>query len=75
MKIEKFEYHVFAGPTKDALFLACSYKNKEDAIQGAKNLSAEKIRSMKYIQVIYNAEHEGKWIDEIVWSNWEGNKI
>ena len=68
MKTEKFDYIVNAGPTKDNLRPCCAYKSKEDAIQGAKNLEAEKIKKLSCIEVVYMPEDDDD-INEVVWSN------
>lgn len=67
-KTEKFDYLLFAGPTKDDLHPTCAYKNKEDAIDAAKRLEAEKIKKLKCIEVAFMPEDD---IDtnEVVWSN------
>ena len=67
-KTEKFDYLLFAGPTKDDLHPACAYKFKEDAIEAAKRLEAEKIKSMKCIEITYMPEDDDD-INEVVWSN------
>jgi len=65
---EKFDYLLFAGKTKDDLQPACAYKNKEDAIEAAKRLEAEKISGMKCIEVTFMPEDDDD-INEVVWSN------
>ena len=67
-KTEKFDYLLFAGPTKDDLYPTCAYKNKEDAIEAAKRLQAEKIKAMKCIEVV-NMPEDNDDINEVVWSN------
>jgi len=68
-KTEKFDYIVNAGPTKDNLRPACTYKTKEDAISGAQRLTAEKIPGLKYTEVVYMPEDNDD-INEVVWTNW-----
>ena len=67
-KTEKFDYLLFAGPTKDYLRPACAYKIKEDAIEAAKRLQAENIKAMKCIEVTYMPE-DNIDINEVVWTN------
>ena len=67
-KTEKFDYLLFAGPTKDSLNPACAYKNKEDAIEAAKKLQVEKIKNLKCIEVVLMPEDDDD-INEVVWSN------
>ena len=67
-KTEKFDYLLFAGPTKDDLHPACAYKTKEDAIDAAKRLEAEKISGMKCIEVAFMPEDDDD-TNEVVWSN------
>ena len=66
-KTEKFDYLLFAGKTKDKLYPACAYKIKEDAIEAAKRLEAEKISGMKCIEVTYMPEDSDDKV--VVWSN------
>lgn len=67
-KTEKFNYLLFAGKTKDELYPACAYKTKEDAIEAAKRLEAEKISGMKCIEVTYMPEDDED-TNVVVWSN------
>jgi hypothetical protein len=67
-KTEKFDYLLFAGKTKDDLRPACAYKFKEDAIEAAKRLAAEKISGMKCIEVAFMPEDDDD-TNEVVWSN------
>lgn len=67
-KTEKFDYLLFAGPAKDDLRPACAYKNKEDAIEAAKRLQAEKIKAMKCIEVV-NMPEDDDDINEVIWTN------
>jgi len=67
-KTEKFDYLLFAGKTKDDLRPACAYKFKEDAIEAAKRLEAEKIKAMQCIEVACMPEDDDD-INEVVWSN------
>ncbi len=67
-KTEKFDYLMFAGPTKVELYPVCAYKFKEDAIEAAKRLEAEKISSMKCIEITYMPEDDDD-TNEVVWSN------
>jgi hypothetical protein len=69
-KIEKFDYLLFTGKDQNSLHPACAYKHKEDAIDAAKRLEAEKIAKLKCIEVVYMPEDD---IDanEVVWSNYE----
>lgn len=69
-KTEKFDYLLFAGKTKDDLRPTCAYKNKEDAIEAAKRLEAEKIRAMQYIEVTFMPEDDVD-TNEVVWRSWE----
>jgi hypothetical protein len=68
-KTEKFDYLLFAGPSKAALYPECAYKHKEDAIEAAKRLEAEKIKKMKYIEVVLMPEDDDD-VNEVVWSNY-----
>ena len=67
-KTEKFDYLLFAGPTKDDLRPACAYKYKEDAIAAAERLQAEKIKGMKCIEVVLMPEDDDD-INEVIWFN------
>ena len=67
-KTEKFDYLLFAGKTKDDLYPTCAYKSKEDAIDAAKRLEAERISGMKCIEVVLMPEDNDD-INEVVWSN------
>ena len=67
---EKFDYLLFAGPSKDKLNPTCAYKNKEDAIDAAKRLEAEKIKKLKCIEVVLMPEDDDG-INEVVWTNCE----
>jgi hypothetical protein len=67
-KTEKFDYLLFAGPAKDDLHPACAYKNKDDAIEAAKRLEAEKIKGMKCVEVTFMPEDDDD-TNEVVWSN------
>ena len=69
-KIEKFDYLVNAGPTKDNLRPACAYKTKEDAIAGAQRLAAERIHGLKYTEVVYMPEDNDD-INDVVWTNFK----
>ena len=70
MKTERHDYLVNAGPAKDDLRPCCAYRYKEDAIQGAKNLEAEKIKKLSYIEVVFMPEDDDD-INEVVWKNFE----
>ena len=67
-KTEKFDYLLFAGPSKDDLYPTCAYKFKEDAIEAAKRLEAEKISKLKCIEITYMPEDDDD-TNEVVWSN------
>lgn len=67
-KTEKFDYLLFVGKTKDDLYPACAYKHKEDAIDAALRLEAEKISGMKCIEVVLMPEDDDD-TNEVVWSN------
>ena len=67
-KTEKFEYLLFAGPSKDELYPACAYKYKEDAIEAANRLEAEKISGMKCIEVVLMPEDDDD-TNKVIWSN------
>ena len=67
-KTEKFDYLLFAGPAKDDLRPACAYKYKEDAIEAANRLLAEKLPHFKYVEVVLMPE-DNVDINEVVWSN------
>lgn len=69
MKTEKFDYLLFSGKTKDDLRPACAYKSKEDAIEAAKRLGAEKIPGLKYTEVVYMPEDDDD-TNEVVWRSW-----
>lgn len=67
-KAEKFDYLLFAGPSKDDLYPTCAYKTKEEAINAAKRLEAEKIKNLKCIEVVLMPEDNDD-INEVVWTN------
>ena len=67
-KVERFDFLLFAGPTKDDLYPACAYKSKEDAIEAAKRLEAEKIKRLKCIEVV-NMPEDDDDTNEVVWTN------
>lgn len=67
-KTEKFDYLLFAGKIKDELYPVCAYKSKEDAIEGAKRLVAEKISGLSCIEVVLMPEDDVD-TNEVVWSN------
>ena len=67
-KTEKFDYLLFAGPSKDDLYPTCAYKTKEDAIAAAKGLEAEEIKKLKCIEVALMPEDDDD-INEVVWTN------
>ena len=67
-KTEKFDYLLFAGPSKDDLYPACAYKTTEDAIEAAKRLEAEKIKKLSCIEVV-NMPEDDDDTNEVVWSN------
>lgn len=70
MKTEKFDYLLFSGETKDDLRPACAYKSKEDAIEAAKRLGAEKIPGLKYTEVVYMPEDDVD-TNDVVWRSWD----
>lgn len=70
MKTKGYDYIVNAGPTKDDLRPCCAYRYKEDAIQGAKNLEAEKIKKLSCIEVVLMPEDNDD-INEVVWKNFK----
>ena len=67
-KTEKFDYLVFAGPSKDDLRPVCAYLTEEDAVSSAKRLAAEKIKGLKCVEAILMPEDNDD-INEVVWSN------
>ncbi len=67
-KTEKFDYLLFAGSTKNDLYPTCAYKSKEDAIEAAKRVQAEKLPHFKCLEVILMPEDNDD-INEVVWSN------
>ena len=68
-KTEKFDYLLFAGPTKDSLHPTCAYKNKEDAIEAAKRLKAEKLPHFKHIEVVNMPENNDD-INEVIFTTY-----
>lgn len=69
MKIEKFDYIVNAGKTKDDLRPACAYRYKEDAIVGAQRLIAA-VPRLKCVEVVYMPE-DNEDINDVVWKNFK----
>ena len=67
-KVEKFDYLVFAGPTKDDLYPYCAYKTEQDAVDAAKRLAKEKISNLKCVEAILMPEDDDD-INEVVWTN------
>ena len=67
-KTEKFDYLLFAGSTKNDLYPTCAYKTADDAIAAAKRLAAEKIKAMKYTEVVLMPEDNDD-INEVIWTN------
>lgn len=68
-KVEKFDYLVLAGPTKDDLYPCCAYKIEQDAVDAAKRLAKEKISGFKCVEAVYIPEDD-KDTNEVVWSNY-----
>ena len=67
-KVQKFDYLVFAGPSKDSLYPVCAYLTEEDAVGAAKRLAKEKIAGLKCVEAILMPEDNDD-INEVVWSN------
>lgn len=68
-KMERYDYLINAGPTKDKLYPSCAYKFKEDAIEAAKRLKAERLPHFKYIEVVYMPEDNDD-INEVVFTTY-----
>ena len=69
MKEPKYDYIINAGPAKDNLRPCCSYKYKEDAIEAANRLKAERLPHFKYIEVVYMPEDNDD-INEVVFTTY-----
>lgn len=67
-KVQKFDYLVFAGPSKDDLVPVCAYLTEEDAVAAAKRLAKEKITGLKCAEAVYMPEDDLD-TNEVVWSN------
>lgn len=65
---EKFDYLLFAGPSKGELYPIGAYKSKEDAIEAAQRLQAEKIKRLRCMEITYMPEDDED-TNEVVWSN------
>lgn len=67
-KTEKFDYLVFASPSKDDLRPVCAYLTEEDAVSSAKRFAAEKIKGLKCVEAVLMPEEDDD-INEVIWSN------
>ena len=67
-KAKKFDYLVFAGPSKDDLMPICAYLTEEDAVGAAKSLAKQKISNLKCVEAVLMPEDDDD-INEVVWSN------